>query len=953
MSKFPTFLSIFLFSIGLHQVFANENPLSFAKNPVFKTREFNLSTPYGELQVRIHAAEKNLKKISRVEEIIRKDLSKVINYFQYVPKDPVHFNIDPYLLLSNGNASVFPQNVINLYTHPSVENEHLSIMDDWMKGLILHEYVHITHLSQTSGYLEFGRKIFGTFPKLIPSITPRWFSEGIATWAESTFLPSGRLHDPLLKREFLIKMANPHFCQKIDCMDEPGVHPNGQMSYWFGAHFLSMIENEKPGSIKCFVEENSGKLPFSLSTVFQNCTGNSLEAIFEKFKGKINVEFDDLTNHKSLKVPTPYFYLSNAFGVNDLQKGAVLVGDKLLKVEDERRREALVSYDLKEGISNSSVFSYPIVSLGDVVSVSTDTPDSAEEKEDWILVAFFKDPNYRKENRQFSFLNVDTLSIEKNIDLGHNPLILKALSPDHFISFSFDDDKFTIREKKQGEIEHLSVLPRNTTIVSADWATGKTGLWLKGNYDEESFIGFLDVKSFNLSILEKSSDRIETRLIDGKLLYKKGKETPILLSFDKKTEEFHGESINQSAEDFYFKESAYALTNENYGVHYLNEVGFKTETPEDREKFLGGYKKNKMMPSSMPVNPDESQEVIPETKDYFALKSLAPRWWFLSLASSSNLSTIGLQTGFSDSVNRHSGALTLESYTTDSKGNYYGGSFNYVFKQDQWITSLFGSRLVSENEVTKTLIIENEVGANTTLRWLLRRFTLLPGLDVAYQDEDSIFSNAKLKRGGLRFGVNYQAMSLSDLVQQIGFHARYGMRFPDQGDAYEDWGAQGVGRLQFWPELSIFGKFAYTRLEKSTFDRGILLGGGYSTSTTTRNFEFYGLNYGSAYGNEIVSFRLNLDYRALEFYRGYKLWPFFARDLRLLLGRDWISADRVIIGRQVLKDKAVNSLWGGANFRWTFAYYVPIETKLIIAKVFNPDGRDVRETLLTFDAEIW
>lgn len=942
-------LNIFLFSIGFCQTFANENPLNFAKNPQYKTREFDLSTPHGPLQVKIHAAKNNLKKISRVEEIIRQDLSKVINYFQYVPKDPVHFNIDPYLLLSNGNASVFPQNVINLYTHPSVENEHLSIMEDWMQGLIVHEYVHITHLAQTREYLEFGRKIFGTFPKLVPSITPRWFTEGIATWAESKFLPGGRLHNPLLKREFLIKMSNPNFCQKIDCMDDPGVHPNGQMSYWFGAHFLNMIEEEQPGSIKCFVEVNSGKLPFSLRSVFENCTGNTFEAMFEKFKGLLNTEFDDLATSKSLKEPSPYFYLRNAFGANDLQKGAALVGDRLLKVEDERRREGLVSYDLKEGISNVKEFSFPIVSIGDVVSVS----EADDEKEDWILVGFFQDPHFRRENRKFSFVNVDTLTVEREINLGHDPLILKVLAPDHFISFAFEDDTFTIREKKQGEIEHLSVLPRNTTIVNAEWASDKKGLWLKGNHAGESMIAFLDVKSFKISILEKTKERIEHRIIDGKILYQKGNSSPQLVSFDDKTGEFFAENINEHAQKFFLKESAYTLSNENYAVHYLNELGFKAQTVEERVQFLGAHRRVKLVPTELMVNLEETSTATAEVKDYFAFNSFAPRWWFLSLASASNLSTLGLQTSFSDSFGRHSGTLTLESYTSETRGTYYGGAFNYGFKQDQWLSSIFGSRLVSENEASKTLIIENEVGVSTTLRWLLRRFSILPGIDLAYQDEESVFSTAKLKRASGRVGINYQAMSLSDFVQQISFQTRFGVRMPEIGKAYEDWGAVGLGRLQFWPELSIFGKFSYARLEKSTFDRGIIFGGGYSTATTPRNFEFYGLSYGSVYGNEIISLRLNLDYRAFEFYRGYKLWPFFARDLHFMVGRDWISADRVIVGRQLLRDKAINSLWGGANLRWTFAYYVPIETKLIVAKVFNPDGRDVRETILSFDAEVW
>lgn len=944
-------LKVFLFSIGFIQVFANEKPVSFARDPEYKSRQFTLTTDFGDLKIFIHAAKSDLNKIVRVEEIIRNDLTEVIGYFQYVPKEPIHFNIDPYLLLSNGNAAVFPQNIINLYTHPSVENEHLAVMDDWMKGLILHEFVHVLHLSQTREYLDLGRKIFGTFPKIIPSITPRWFTEGIATWAESNFLPSGRLHNPLLRREFLIKMNNKLFCQTIDCMDEPGLHPNGQMSYWFGAHFLAMIEQDQPGTIKCLVEKNSGQLPFMLGSVFEHCTGNALQVLFGKFKEKLSLEYDKLSPKESLKQPSPYFYLSNAFGANDLQKGALLVGDKLIKVEDDKRREALVSYDLKEGITNTKEFPFPIVSISDVVAVDV-SEGRGEEKEDWALIAFHKDPNFRKENRKFSFVNTETLAIEKEIDLGHDPLILKALSSDHFVSFSFDDDVFTIREKKQGEIERFISLPRNTTVVSAEWSQNKNGLWLTGHHAKESFLAFLDIKNFQFSILDRTKLRFESRVVDGKLLYKNANGKPRLISFDQKNGELFSEDISESAEMFYFNESAFVITNDFYAVHYLDEIGFKTQNEEERKLEFKTTNRKKV--TFELLNPDTDKQIlIPDTQDYFALNSLIPRWWFLSLASASNLSTLGIQTGFSDSVNRHFGSLTLESYTSERSGTFYGGSFNYNFRQDQWLSTLFGSRLVSENEVSKSLIIENEFGVSTSLRWLIRRFSLLPGIDFAYQDEDSLLSKVELKRANTRFAVNYQAMSKADFVQNFNFQTRLGIRFPDYGDSYKEWGANGLGRLQFWPELAVDGKFSYARLEKSGFDRGVIFGAGNSSTTTIRNFEFYGLNYGAVYGNEIISLRLNLDYQAFEFYRGYKLWPFFARDLHFIIGRDWISADRVIVGKQILRDKAVNSLWGGANFRWTAAYYIPIETKLIVAKVFNPDGGDVRETLLTFDAAVW
>ena len=121
---------------------------------VLKTFNVSMPTNYGTFFGEIHYSEKDLVLALRVERIIKEDLIKVINYFEYVPRDVVHFNIDPYLRLTNGNARPFPTNIINLYNFPASNLEHLIVMENWLQGLVLHEFVHITHLDQTRDYLN-------------------------------------------------------------------------------------------------------------------------------------------------------------------------------------------------------------------------------------------------------------------------------------------------------------------------------------------------------------------------------------------------------------------------------------------------------------------------------------------------------------------------------------------------------------------------------------------------------------------------------------------------------------------------------------------------------------------------------------------------------------------------------------------------------------------------------
>ncbi len=915
----------------------------FAENPKFQTRELEVTSEFGTLKTMIHVAEKDLARINEVEEIIKKDLLSVINYFEYVPKSTVHFNLDPYLKISNGNATVFPQNIINLYSHPAVENEHLAVMDNWMRSLILHEFVHILHLDQTRDYIKFGESIFGTFPKVITSIVPRWFTEGIATWAESKFLSSGRLHNRLLKREFLIKMNDPYFCQSIDCIDQPGVQPYGQMSYWFGAHFLNFIENNHPKAIKCLAEANSGAIPFNLSSAFDQCTGKNVYTQFSLFKEELKKEYADLT-----RMSDGEYVLTNLYGQDDLQKGLALANHFLVKSEDNKRFEALASYDLKTGKSVSQTYPFPIANLGDVLSFQNKEGDD----EYLILTSFFEDPNFRLENRTFKWVNARTLKIEKNIELGHNPLMIKALNFDHFISISFENSRYVIREKKAGEIEKIMTMASDVTILNAAWSKGKEGLWLIGSTKEGNYLAVLDPKNFQFKVFLDSREHLDFEFVDGKILAKAKDKNFYLFNYSSSLGKVLRKKVSNDKAENIIKYFPNLVTNDEWKVSYSKSLSFKSETPENRLRYLLADSKEEAVLTKEIKEEEERQDVFVETKDYFNFNQFKPKWWFLNFSSSSNLNTFGVMTSASDSFNRHSIDMSLLSFSS-TKETYYGGYLNYMFLQDQWANNVLINRTVSENEILKTPIEENEASFQTSLRILARRVTLIPGFDLSYEDQTGSVSTAELSKLSARLKIQYEAMSLTDAIQSISLFSRYGIRLPKVGQSFKDWYVQTSGRVNIWQDFSVNGKLNYGRLEKSGFDRGVLYGGGFTTNNTFRTYEFYGLNYGAVYGNEIIAARIAGDFRVFEFYRGYNLWPFFARDLRFIFGRDWISADRIIIGRQTLRDKAVNSVWAGANLKWTFAYNLPVETKLIFSKVFNPDGQDARETYFSIDAEVW
>jgi len=57
----------------------------------------------------------------------------------------------------------------------------LNDYDDWLRGLIYHEYVHILHIDTVSGFSMWVNRIFGK--NFTPNgALPKWYIEGIAVY---------------------------------------------------------------------------------------------------------------------------------------------------------------------------------------------------------------------------------------------------------------------------------------------------------------------------------------------------------------------------------------------------------------------------------------------------------------------------------------------------------------------------------------------------------------------------------------------------------------------------------------------------------------------------------------------------------------------------------------------------------------------------------------------------
>jgi hypothetical protein len=194
---------------------------------------------------------------------------------------------------ANGFANVTPRNVIRLFatapTGLSVLNDH----DDWMYGLVAHEYTHILHLDTIGGLPSLYNKVFGKI--WAPNqLQPRWVIEGVATYQESKQSSSGRtrsaLFDMFLRVAVLADKELP-----IDVLSTgPRAFPHGTSAYLYGSHFLKYIF-DRYGSDKVSEwshDYGSTPIPYGLNLSVERVIGKSYMELYDEWREHMRQSYE-------------------------------------------------------------------------------------------------------------------------------------------------------------------------------------------------------------------------------------------------------------------------------------------------------------------------------------------------------------------------------------------------------------------------------------------------------------------------------------------------------------------------------------------------------------------------------------------------------------------------------------------------------------------------------------
>ena len=141
---------------------------------------------------------------------------------------------------ANGFANVLPRNTIQVFaTGPTGFNE-LDDHEDWLYGLVAHEYSHILHLDTMEGLPNIYNRIFGKI--WAPNqIMPRWVIEGLAVYEESKRSAGGRNRGTRFDEVIRIARDGHKELRLDEVSGAARQYPRGNAAYIYGSHFLRYV----------------------------------------------------------------------------------------------------------------------------------------------------------------------------------------------------------------------------------------------------------------------------------------------------------------------------------------------------------------------------------------------------------------------------------------------------------------------------------------------------------------------------------------------------------------------------------------------------------------------------------------------------------------------------------------------------------------------------------------
>ncbi|WP_125783472.1 TolB family protein [Pseudoalteromonas rubra] len=204
-----------------------------------------------------------------------------------------------------------------LFTTPPQSDSVIANSPGWQQLLILHEYIHLVHLSQPSrsGWRQHLRDWFDIYD-LSSAVLPRWVAEGYATLLESRLTGRGRLYDnysEALLRAFARQGA---LLSYGALSNGDGSYRSSAMAYLLGVRFLAWLEdNHGKETLDGVWTRVHGVHKRSFESAFKGAFGQSAAQLYRRFIAEYT--YLAMTEERSLAALNSPLWLEFDYAASD------------------------------------------------------------------------------------------------------------------------------------------------------------------------------------------------------------------------------------------------------------------------------------------------------------------------------------------------------------------------------------------------------------------------------------------------------------------------------------------------------------------------------------------------------------------------------------------------------------------------------------------------------------
>ncbi|MCK5882725.1 MAG: hypothetical protein KAG61_03480 [Bacteriovoracaceae bacterium] len=883
------------------------------------SKSFTLNHRYGEVRVEIHGFEKDRDFIAKTEKIIKRDVPKLFSYFKYIPQSTMYYEVESDIHVANGMAMPVPHNKVVLYNFPPGSDGQLLASDDWIRTLIVHETVHIIHMDYTTGWVQGVRNVFGSIAKIFTT-TPRWFTEGIAVWAETVFTKGGRNRYIMNDLALAKYMSTQNACSDISCISEVSTYPYMGMAYLMGGKFMAHIEKNKKGAIACIVRENSNNLSGLLDNAFIDCTGKGIVTHYNQFLARYKRGLKDRARTFGF---TPLAKASNKIefvgkGNVSLDQGQQLIDGKVIFGSYYDRAEYMNALDIKTG----ALKSFQLENKLDFVPSPTDY--SREHSRYPIGVYEYQGISDRE--RRWFMLDGKSLESISEIEEDSPSQYLFQLNKKDYISLRFERDRWWVYDNN-GPIYNLEKF-RSLSRPFVTTVRGKDYLIYQTIFKNKFALQALDLKTksrknlfsskteFNLAGHYKGYIFINRPFID--------EDKMVVISLEGNSFVSEIEKVHQIGRVIFDKENTVFLHQHDPSFLY----NFKGNG-ESFIAFIRARSSHYGAPKFMVV--DKKEEELKRKSGYQGsplLRNFVPGYWLLTGVFSGEMKKTSISTMVTDPLQNHILEAELLYY---GKENSFGANliYDYQFVKKHYLGGQFWQHY-GYSEYRDKAYREDEYELHLRSDWEWGR-NLLPTILSIREERDANVLRDKIevtRTASLDFGWSVLPKYFDDTLNLMSLNVR-GEKTNGTDLGYYSLLSNFSSRLYFHPRFEVVVEGLWGRNYKNELTDGVI--------ELDRNLG--PIQGGDIFGNNINYANLKLDLTGHVIYKGWGNKPIFLKEIHYIGGIERAEADFIFSKGKLLRDQELYNGYYGMRADMRIFYMIDVQMQATYSHILNNGER--------------